>query len=125
MNFDKLKVINDEQRNVGVMEAPSVLKTFTNEACGDDYTVYFKIEDGKICDASFTTTGCGFGLAALAIATEWVKGKSLEEAERITLTDIDDGIDGFPERRRRYPETAALIIRETVRKYRGSARTIL
>jgi len=122
VDFDKLKAINDEQRNVGVMETPSVLKTFTNKACGDDYTVYLNIEGGKIYDASFTTTGCGFGLAALAIATEWVKGKSLEEAESITLADIDEGIDGFPERRRRYPETAALIIRETVRKYRGSIR---
>jgi len=119
VDFDTFKAINDEKRNVGVMGAPSVLTTFTNEACGDDYAVYLRVEDGVIIDASFTTAGCGFGLAALSIATEWVKGKSLEDAEGITEADVDAAIGGFPERRWRYPETAVLIIREAVRKYRG------
>jgi NifU-like protein involved in Fe-S cluster formation len=124
MDFDTFKAINDEKRNVGVISVPSVIKTFTNEACGDDFTVYLLIEDDVIVDASFTTTGCGFGLAALSIATDWVKGKSLEDAEGITEADVDAAIGGFPERRRRYPETAALIIRESVQKYRRQVKAL-
>ncbi len=83
MDFDRFKSINDEMRNVGVMESPSTVRSFKNEACGDAYVIYLRIEEGVIVDASFTTTGCGFGLAALALATEWIKGKTLEQAEAL------------------------------------------
>lgn len=118
MDFDKFKAINDEQRNVGVMNAPTAVKRFRNDACGDDYVIYIRLEGEHVVDASFTTTGCGFGLAALSLAAEWIKGKNLEEAEQITVADVEAGIDGFPERRMHYPEKAVEIFRKTIRECR-------
>jgi NifU-like protein involved in Fe-S cluster formation len=120
VNFDKFKAINDEQRNVGTLESPSVVGTFQNDACGDDYVVYLQVEGDVIRDAKFTTTGCGFGLAALSLGMEWIKGKTLLEASKITAEDIEAGVDGFPERRRRYPQTAVELIRSTIRSYSKS-----
>jgi NifU-like protein involved in Fe-S cluster formation len=123
MNFEKFKSITDARKNERSMMDHSVLSTFKNEVCGDDYILYLKIVSDVITDATFTTTGCGFGLAALSIATEWVKGKTLAEAEKITVSDIDAAIDGFPELRRHYPETAAEIMRKTIRKYRDATES--
>jgi NifU-like protein involved in Fe-S cluster formation len=122
MDFDRFKMINDEMRNVGVMEAPSTVRSFKNEACGDDYAIYLRIEEGVIVDASFTTTGCGFGLVALALATEWIKGKTLEQAETLREDDVEAGIDGFPERRREYPRKAVEIVLATIRDYRDDGK---
>ena len=118
MDFNRFKAINDGKINLRVMDSPSIVKTFKNESCGDDYVIYLRIEGGIIQDATFTTTGCGFGLAALSLATEWVRGKSLEEAERITVQDIERGIDGFPERRGHYPKVAAWLMRKAIQEYR-------
>lgn len=120
MDFEKFQAINNEKRNIGTMTAPSVMSTYKNEACGDDFIVYLRIEDRVITNASFVSTGCGFGIAALSIATEWVKGKSLDEAEGITENDVDAGLGGFPERRINYPRTAVVIIKEVISKYRDS-----
>lgn len=120
MDFEKFKAINDERRNVGTMSAPSVVGTYRNEACGDDYVVYLRVEDGVIRDASFTTTGCGFGLAALSLGVEWIRGKTLEDALEITAADVEAGIEGFPERRRRYPQTAVDVIRSTIESCRAA-----
>lgn len=116
MDFDKFQKINDTKWNVGAIEGADIVRTFKNPACGDDYVIYLKTDNGRIADAKFTTTGCGFGLAALAIAAEWVKGKTLQEAALITEADIEKGVDGFPPRRKEYPHKAAELFRETVRQ---------
>lgn len=117
MNFEKFRAIIEEKRNVGAMEEPSIVGTFKNDACGDDYVIYLKIDGNTILDAKFTTTGCEFGLAAFSLATDWVRGKTLEEAERIPTEVIDAGVDGFPERRSHYPRTAVEVIVETIKRY--------
>ncbi len=118
MDFEKFRAIIEERRNVGAMEEPSIVVTFKNDACGDDYVIYLKIDGNTILDAKFTTTGCEFGLAAFSLATDWVRGKTLEEAERIPTEVIDAGVDGFPERRSHYPRTAVKVIVETIEKYK-------
>ena len=104
MDFDEFKAINDERRNVGIMSNPMTIGKFKNESCGDDYAIYIKIEGDRIADSSFTTAGCGFGLAAFSLAADWIRGKTPDEAERISEGDIEAGIGGFPERRRCYPQ---------------------
>jgi NifU-like protein involved in Fe-S cluster formation len=94
MNFEKFRAIIEERRNVGAMEEPSIVVTFKNDACGDDYVIYLKIDGNTILDAKFTTTGCEFGLAAFSLATDWVRGKTLEEAERIPTEVINAGLIG-------------------------------
>jgi len=56
--------------------------------CGDVMKLQLKVEDGKIVDAKFKTFGCGSAIASSSLATEWVKGKTVEEALSITNSDI-------------------------------------
>jgi NifU-like protein involved in Fe-S cluster formation len=106
MNFEKYQKINDEKTNFREMEDATVVSNYRNQGCGDGYRIFLKVEDGRILDASYTTTGCGFGLAALAIVTELAKGRTLDEAARIGTDDINVGLDGFPPRRQNYPASA-------------------
>lgn len=106
MNFDKYQKLNDEKTNFREMEDATVVSNYRNQGCGDGYRIFLKIDQGRVLDASYTTTGCGFGLAALAIVTELAKGKTLDEAERINTDDINQGLDGFPPRRQNYPASA-------------------
>ncbi|XP_076444700.1 iron-sulfur cluster assembly scaffold protein IscU-like [Babylonia areolata] len=70
----------DKQVGTGLVGAP---------ACGDVMKLQIKVdEDGKIVDAKFKTFGCGSAIASSSLATEWVKGKTLDEAVRIKNTDI-------------------------------------
>ena len=73
--------MNREDKDVGtgMVGAP---------ACGDVMQLQIRVEDGIIEDAKFKTYGCGSAIASSSLLTEWVKGKSLEEAGRITNTDI-------------------------------------
>src|SRR5438309_6095074 len=71
---------NDENVGTGLVGAP---------ACGDVMRLQIKVgDDGKIADAKFKTFGCGSAIASSSLATEWLKGKSLDEAEAIKNTQI-------------------------------------
>ena len=81
----------DNPRNVGKMDMtdPSVGTGMVGApACGDVMKLQIKVEDDKIVDAKFKTFGCGSAIASSSLATEWVKGKTLDEAESIKNTDI-------------------------------------
>jgi len=96
------------------MDDATVDHVYTNGACGDGYHIYLKLDtDGRIQDASYTTSGCGFGLAALAVVTKLVKGKTLDEAGAVGPAEIEADFE-FPERRRNYPETATEAMRQTL-----------
>ena len=71
--------INDINIGTGMVGAP---------ACGDVMRLQLQVEDGKITDAKFKTYGCGSAIASSSLLTEWVKGKTLEEAAEIKNTDI-------------------------------------
>ncbi|HNH11110.1 MAG TPA: iron-sulfur cluster assembly scaffold protein, partial [Leptospiraceae bacterium] len=116
MDFQKYKEINDTRLNYREMEDATVVSSYRNVGCGDGYRVYLKIEDDRITDASYTTTGCGFGITALAMMTEIVKNKTVEEAENLTEDDIEK-VFSFPERRKNYPESAAEAMQKAVADY--------
>lgn len=59
-------------------------------ACGDVMKLQIKVENGVIVDAKFKTFGCGSAIASSSLATEWIKNKPLDEAEKITNKDISD-----------------------------------
>lgn len=119
MNFERYQQINDEKMNFREMDDATVVSDYRNQGCGDGYRIFLRIDDGRIADASYTTTGCGFGLASLALVTEVAKGKTLEEAERITTDDIEAGLDGFPPRRKNYPVAALEAFRQALDDYRS------
>ena len=110
MNFDKYKALNANPTRLGILEDYAAIGTFRNEGCGDDYEIYIKTSDGKIIDAKFKTTGCGFGLAALQLILECAVGRTLEEARNIPQEDIEAGIDGFPPARLHYISEAQVAL---------------
>ena len=84
-------------RNVGKVENPDGEGTVGSLACGDSLSLTFKLDDeGKIADVKFQTFGCASAIASSSALTELVKGKTLEEAEKITNKDIADYLGGLP-----------------------------
>jgi nitrogen fixation NifU-like protein len=81
----------ENPRNVGKMD-PEDSNVGTGlvgaPACGDVMKLQIRVEDGIITDAKFKTYGCGSAIASSSLVTEWVKGKSLDEASTIRNTDI-------------------------------------
>ena len=83
-------------RNVVEIEDASGFGTVGNAKCGDIMKVYLKIENGIIEDAKFKTFGCGAAVATSSMATELVKGKTIQEALEITNKAVMEALDGLP-----------------------------
>lgn len=83
-------------RNVGEIENASGVGTVGNAKCGDIMKVSLKIEDNIIKDAKFKTFGCGAAVATSSMATEMVKGKTVEEALHITNKAVMEALGGLP-----------------------------
>ena len=83
-------------RNVGEIENASGIGNVGNAKCGDIMRVYLKIENNIITDAKFKTFGCGAAVATSSMATEMVKGKTIQEALTITNKAVMDALDGLP-----------------------------
>ena len=81
----------EKPRNVGSMDSRSKsvgTGLVGAPECGDVMKLQIEVKDNKIIDAKFKTFGCGSAIASSSLATEWVKGKSLDEAQFIKNTDI-------------------------------------
>jgi len=83
-------------RNVGEMENPDGVGHVGNPVCGDIMELYIKVKDGIIVDAKFKTFGCGAAIATSSMVTEMVKGKSIEEALKISNEAVAEALDGLP-----------------------------
>ena len=84
-------------RNVGEIENASGVGTVGNAKCGDIMRMYFDIdEQGVIQDVKFKTFGCGAAVATSSMATELVKGKTVEEALKVTNQAVMEALDGLP-----------------------------
>lgn len=83
-------------RNVGEIENADGVGEVGNPRCGDIMKMYLKIEDGVIVDVKFKTFGCGSAIASSSMATELIKGKTIEEAMEITNKAVAEALDGLP-----------------------------
>ena len=83
-------------RNVGEIENPDGIGHVGNPVCGDIMELYIKVKDGIIVDAKFKTFGCGAAIATSSMVTEIVKGKSLEQALKISNKTVAEALDGLP-----------------------------
>jgi len=83
-------------RNVGELENPSGTGTVGNAKCGDIMKMDIQVENGVIVDVKFKTFGCGAAIATSSMATELVKGKTIEEALKLTNKAVAEALDGLP-----------------------------
>lgn len=83
-------------RNVGELADANAIGQVGNAKCGDIMKIYMKIENDIIVDVSFKTFGCGAAVATSSMATEMVKGKSIEEALQLTNKAVMEALDGLP-----------------------------
>ncbi len=83
-------------RNVGTIDNPDGVGTVGNPVCGDVMKLYLKVDNDTITDAKFQTFGCGAAIATSSMVTELVKGKTLEEAVRLSNKEVADALDGLP-----------------------------
>lgn len=93
---DKVRDHFANPRNVGKLEDANAVGEVGNAVCGDIMKMYMKIEDGVIEDVKFNTFGCGAAIATSSMATEMIKGKTIEEAEKLTNQAVVEALDGLP-----------------------------
>lgn len=83
-------------RNVGVLDDANAIGFEVNPVCGDSMRLYLKIENDRIVEARFQTAGCGAAIATSSMATEMLKGLTLDAARDLTKDDIEDALGGLP-----------------------------
>jgi len=83
-------------RNVGEIPDADGMGTVGNPVCGDLMTIYIKVKDNRLTDIKFKTFGCGSAIATSSMITELAKGKTLEEALKITRANVADSLGGLP-----------------------------
>jgi FeS cluster assembly scaffold protein NifU len=106
-------------RNVGTLEGDDVVwGEVGNPVCGDLMKIYLKVEDDKIADIKFQTFGCGSAIATSSMITEMVKGKTLDEALKVTRQDVADELDGLPPIKMHCSNLAADALHEAIKNYK-------
>ena len=83
-------------RNVGVMPDADGVGEVGNAKCGDIMKIFIKVKDNIITDISFQTFGCGAAIATSSMATELVKGKTIQQALEVTNKAVMEALDGLP-----------------------------
>ena len=83
-------------RNVGIIENADGVGEVGNAKCGDIMKIYLKIENDIIVDVKFDTFGCGSAIASSSMATEMIKGRSIQDAMELTNKAVAEALDGLP-----------------------------
>lgn len=83
-------------RNVGELADANGIGEVGNAKCGDIMKMYIKVEKGIIADVRFKTYGCGAAIATSSMATEMIKGKSIEDALKLTNKAVVEALEGLP-----------------------------
>ena len=104
-------------RNVGVIENPDGVGEVGNPVCGDIMKIYLKIENDIITDVKFETFGCGSAIASSSMATEMIKGKTIEEALAVTNKQGVDALGGLPAYKLHCSVLAEEAIKSAVKDY--------
>lgn len=92
--------------------------TVGNPTCGDLMTIYIKVKDNRLEDIKFKTFGCGSAIATSSMITELAKGKTLEEALKITRANVADSLGGLPPVKMHCSNLAADALHAAIEDYR-------
>ena len=104
-------------RNVGAIENADGIGEVGNAKCGDIMKIYLKIEDNIITDVKFETFGCGSAIASSSISTEMIKGKSVEDALKLTNREVVDALGGLPAHKIHCSVLAEEAIKSAIKDY--------
>lgn len=118
MYNEKVMEIFKNPQNVGEVENYNAIGTVGNETCGDIMQITLRIENNVIVDAKFKTFGCAAAITSSSVATTMIKGKTIEEALKITNKDVVTELEGLPPQKIHCSVLAEDAIRAAIENYR-------
>jgi len=104
-------------RNVGEIKDADGIGEEGNPVCGDMMTFYIKVKDNRLEDVKFQTFGCGAAVAVSSMVSEMAKGKTLEEAVKITPSLVAQELEGLPKNKYHCSNLGAQALRRAIRDY--------
>ena len=104
-------------RNVGSIENADGIGEVGNAKCGDIMKMYLKIQDNVITDVKFETFGCGSAIASSSMATEMIKGKTIDEALAVTNKQVVEALGGLPAHKLHCSVLAEEAIKSAIKNY--------
>lgn len=116
---DKVMDHFQNPRNVGEIEDANGVGEVGNAKCGDIMKIYLKVEDNIIKDVKFKTFGCGSAIASSSMATEMIKGKTLDEAWELSNKAVAEALDGLPPVKMHCSVLAEEAIHKAINDYRA------
>ncbi len=105
-------------RNVGEIEDADGVGHVGNPVCGDIMELYIKVKDNVIDDAKFKTFGCGAAIATSSMVTELIKGKTVEDAEKVSNKAVAEALGGLPKVKMHCSVLAEEALEKAIKDYR-------
>ncbi len=109
-------------RNVGEIENPDGMGEIGNPICGDMMTFYIKVKDNSLEDVKFKTFGCGAAIAVSSMVSEMARGKTLEEALKITPRVVADELGGLPKQKLHCSNLGAEALTKAIKDYQSKKK---
>ncbi len=110
-------------RNTGSIPDADGEGTMGDPKCGDSLNIYIKVNNDVIEDISFLAFGCAASIATSSMTTELAKGKTLEEAMKITEQDVIDALDGLPEEKKHCSNLGVSALKKAIENYQEKQKT--
>ncbi|MCK4495638.1 MAG: Fe-S cluster assembly scaffold protein NifU [Candidatus Aminicenantes bacterium] len=111
-------------RNVGTIKDADGIGKVGNPICGDVMAFYIKVKDNRIEDVKFQTFGCGAAIAVSSMVSEMAKGKTIEEAMKITNMDVAEELGGLPKKKLHCSNLGADALHEAIKNYKQRKRDL-
>ena len=119
MYNEKVRVAFANPKNVGFIEDADGVGKVGNPTCGDIMEISLKIKDNVIVDAKFRTFGCAAAIATSSTATEMVKGMTIDEALKLTNSQVVEELEGLPPQKIHCSVLAEEAIKEAIKDYQS------
>jgi nitrogen fixation NifU-like protein len=119
MYSDKVMDHFENPRNVGVIENADGVGEIGNPTCGDMMAFYIRVKDNRLEDVKFKTFGCGAAIAVSSMVSEMAIGKTLDEAMKITNSDVAKELGGLPKNKLHCSNLGADALHKAIEDYRG------
>ncbi len=122
MYSEKLMKLFRKPHNFGKIKNPDAVGKVGNPVCGDVMYLYLKIKDNRIKDVKFETFGCAAAIGTSSIITDMIKGKTIEEALKVSKEDIASELGGLPPIKMHCSVLATEALKKAVEDYRIKER---